>query len=413
MKESVFYLTFYARKPKSKGSEEYPLYARLSCAGQRIEFSIGREVNPEYWDQRRQKSCGRSRRDTELNKFLEMMRARFLEIHNKLTYQGTYINPKVLKDHYYGAAERPPMLCEVFRKVNEQKREEFERGDICKVTLGRWERCVAYLEEFISLNHGGEKDIPVKDVTRGFVQDFEHFVRMSKKCANNTAVRYMRYLKNVIQYAIANKMMTDDPFSGKRFRRTKAERGFLTEQEVERLMSLDLRAFPRLESVRDIFVFCCFTGLAFIDVKSLKYSDISTDSHGKMWIRKSRQKTDELSVIPLLEIPVMLINKYKDHPAVISEGVVLPVSSNQKVNAYLKELADLAKIEKHLTTHLARHTFATMSLNNHVPLETISKMLGHSDISTTQIYAKMLEKTIDEDMDKMRERFSCVRFGGQ
>lgn len=135
------------------------------------------------------------------------------------------------------------MLCDVFRETNVKRKEECERGDICKTTLGRWERCVTYLEEFMSLKLG-ETDIPIKDVTAGFIQDFEHFLRMTKECANNTTVRYLRYLKNVIQYAIANKWITDDPFIGKRFKRTKAERGFLTEDELRRLMLLDLRGFP-------------------------------------------------------------------------------------------------------------------------------------------------------------------------
>lgn len=181
----------------------------------------------------------------------------------------------------------------------------------------------------MTLNRG-EKDIPVKDVTAGFVQDFEHFLRMSKECANNTTVRYLRYLKNVIQYAIANKWISDDPFAGKRFMRTKAERCFLTEPELQRIMALDIKAFPRLESVRDTFVFCCFTGLAFIDVHNLKPSDISTDSDGKMWIRKRREKTEELSVIPLLDIPQEIMRKYMTHPIMLAKGVVLPVMSNQK-----------------------------------------------------------------------------------
>ena len=157
-------------------------------------------------------------------------------------------------------------------------------------------------------------------------------------------------------------------------------------------------------------MFCCFTGLAFIDIKTLRRSDISTDADGKMWIRKAREKTSETSIIPMLEIPVKIMEKYRDHPTVVTRGVVLPVMTNQKANAYLKELADLAKIQKHLTTHIARHTFATMSLNNHVPLETISKMLGHSDITTTQIYAKMLDKTISEDMETMRNKFNGMSF---
>lgn len=410
MKDSFFTLTFFPRKPRSAGSGEYPLYARITTEGQKMEFTIGRKVNPSVWDQRAQRSNGRSRRDIELNKYLEMVRTRFYEIHNRLINEGQFINPQIMKNHYFGMVEKPKMLCDVFRETNIKRREEYERGDIGYATFSRWERCVTYLEEFLTLNRG-EKDIPVKDVTAGFVQDFEHFLRMSKECANNTTVRYLRYLKNVIQYAIANKWISDDPFAGKRFKRTKAERCFLTEPELQRIMALDLKAFPRLESVRDTFVFCCFTGLAFIDVHNLKPSDISTDSDGKMWIRKRREKTDELSVIPLLDIPQEIMRKYMTHPIVLAKGVVLPVMSNQKVNAYLKEIADLAKIPKYLTSHIARHTFATMSLNNHVPLETISKMLGHCDIKTTQIYAKMMDNTISEDMEVMRTKFNRVRLG--
>lgn len=169
-----------------------------------------------------------------------------------------------------------------------------------------------------------------------------------------------------------------------------------------------LTTLPRLDLVRDTFVFCCFTGLAFCDIKSLKRSEITTDADGRMWIRKHREKTGELSVIPLLDVPRRLIEKYRNHPKVLLEGVVLPVISNQRMNAYLKEVADLAKINRHLTSHIARHTFATLSLSNHVPIESISKMLGHSDIRTTQIYAKMQDKTIYEDMATMRNKFDCA-----
>lgn len=407
MKDSFFVLTFFIRKPKARGDGEYPIYARITTNGQSIEFTIGRKVNPEDWDQRRQRTTGRSRRDIELTKYLEMVRSRFCEIHNKLMIEGRYINPKIMKDHYFGQVEKPKMLCDVFRETNIKRKEEFERGDICAATFGRWERCVTYLEDFMMVKFG-QKDIPIKDVTAGFTQDFEHYLRMSKNCANNTTVRYLRYLKNVMQYAIANKWISEDPFIGRRFRRTTAERGFLTEPELNAIMALELSAFPRLENVRDTFVFCCFTGLAFTDIKSLKRSDISTDGDGKMWIRKARNKTGELSVIPMLEIPIKLMEKHASNPIVQTTGVVLPVISNQRMNAYLAEIATLAKVTKHLTTHIARHTFATMSLSNHVPLETISKMLGHSDIKTTQIYAKLQDKTIYEDMEKMRTKFNGV-----
>ncbi len=179
--------------------------------------------------------------------------------------EGRYINPKIMKDHYFGNVEKPKMLCDVFRETNIKRKEELERGDICAATYGRWDRCVTYLEDFMTVKFG-QKDIPIKDVTSGFTQDFEHYLRVSKNCANNTTVRYLRYLKNVMQYAIANKWISEDPFIGRRFKRTNAQREFLSEPELHAIMELNLSAFPRLENVRDTFVFCCFTFVSLANV---------------------------------------------------------------------------------------------------------------------------------------------------
>ena len=405
--DPFFKLAFFPRKPYADRSE-YPLFVRISIGGQRTEFKIGRSVDPANWDQTRNMCRGRSRRDQELNKYLELVRSRFFDIHNMLLRENKPINPAIMKAHFLGTMEHPKMLCEVFRETNEKRKEELDRGDIVKPTYQRWMRCVAYLEEFLKL-HYKVADIPLKEVTSGMLDDFEHFLRMKKSCANNAAVRYLRCVKNVLQYALAHKWITDDPFFGKKYQRTYAERQFLTEKELAAVISLDLKDIPRLEVVRDTFVFCCFTGLAFCDVKTLKKTDITEDSGGCTWIRKPREKTGELSVIPLLDVPRQIAEKYADNPVVVSTGVVIPVITNQKMNAYLKEIADLAKIPKLLTTHVARHTFATMSLCNDVSIEVISKMLGHSDIKTTQIYAKMQDSAVQSGMEKMRRKFADVR----
>lgn len=399
-----FTLTFFTRKPRSEGYTDHKVYVRISVAGQQTDLAIGRSVNPENWNQKRKLSKGRSRRDLELNKYLDEIRARFCEIHTNLVREKKLVNPIVMRDLFLGKVEKPKMLCEIFTESNVKRKEEMERGDMVNATYLRWERCVTYLGEFLRLTMNVD-DIPVRDVTAGMIDDFEHFLRVSKNCANNTAVKYLRYLKNTIQYAIAHKWITEDPFIGRKFHRTQAKRQFLTEAEIMEILKLDFSMMPRLELVRDTFVFCCFTGLAFCDIKSLQWSDIEKDRDGNMWIRKSREKTGELSIIPMLEVPRQIADKYVNHPVAISTGVVLPVCSNQKMNAYLKEIADLAKITKPLTTHIARHTFASLSLNNHVPLESIQKMLGHSDIKTTQIYAKIQDQTVYEDMQTMRNRF--------
>lgn len=300
--DSYFTLSFIARKSRALRNGEYPIFVRITVSGQISEMNLGRSVAPENWDQKRAMSKGRSRRDLELNKYIEVVKARFLEIHNMLVREGKMVNPKILRDHFLGTVEKPKMLCDVFREANEKRKEELDRGDIVKATYQRWTRCVDYLEEFLRLTQNME-DIPIKDVTSGLIDDFEHFLRMKKSCANNAAVRYIRCVKNVMQYAMAHKWITHDPFIGKKYQRTYTERQYLTENELKSVMELDLKALPRLEVVRDTFVFCCFTGLAFCDIKSLLRSNITTDSEGNTWIRKAREKTGEMSIIPMLAVP--------------------------------------------------------------------------------------------------------------
>lgn len=404
---NYYTLSFMMRSARSTRTGEAPIYARITVSGQRAEFNINRNVDPENWNTAKGMSKGRSKRDIELNKYLESIRARISEIHAQLVKDEEVINPVILKNHYLGNIAGPRLLVETFNGVVAQYKEKLEMGDICLCTFLRWERCGKYLSEFLSKREGSP-DIPIKKLTSGMIDDFEHFLRVNKRNGNNAAVKYIRYLKKVTRVAMANKWLEDDPFINKRYTRTEANREALDESEVKKLMSLNLSEFPRLEQVRDVFVFCCFTGLAFIDVATLTKEHIVMNQDGEKWIRKPRQKTDELSCIPLLEIPGRIVEKYANHPTVVAKGVVLPVISNQRMNSYLAEIATLAKVKKHLTTHIARHTFATMSLRNHVPIESISKMLGHSDIQTTQIYARMVDEAISEDMQKMRSKFDCM-----
>lgn len=402
--ESYFSLNFIARKSRVNKEGETAIVLRITMNGQRAEIYTNRYVAPGNWDAGKGQSNGKSKKDLELNRYLNTIRTKICEIHNQLVMRDEMITPEVLKRAFLGKLEKPMMLCDAFRSVNKKMREKFERGDIVEGTVLRWERCVKYLEEFLLLNQG-TKDIPMKKLTSGMVDDFEHFLRVTKQCANNAAVKYLRYLKKVVRVGLANKWIEDDPFLDKRYTRTKAERERLTEEELQRIMDLDLSSLPRLDLVRDTFVFCCFCGLAFIDISTLSRDQIVKDDNGEYWIHKKREKTGEVSTIPLLEIPAKIAAKYRNHPKAVAKNVVIPVISNQRMNSYLDEIATKAEIKKHLTTHIARHTFATMSLNNDVPLETISKMLGHADIATTQIYARMMDKTVSRHMGLMREKF--------
>lgn len=401
---NYYTLTFLIRSARANRSGEAPIFARISVAGQRTEFNVNRNVAPENWNAAKGMAKGRSKKDLELNKYIDSIRVRISEIHAQLIKDEEVINPIVLKDHYLGNIAGPKMLCEVFQEVVDQYKEKMDIGAVCKCTFLRWERCVKYLSEFLQQREG-RPDIPIKKLTSGMIDDFEHFLRITKENGNNAAVKYIRYLKKVTRIAIANKWMDEDPFVNKRYTRTQAKREALNEDELKSLMLLNLTDWPSLEKVRDMFVFCCFTGLAFVDVSTLTKDQIYVDANGEKWIKKPRQKTGEISTIPLLGIPEKILEKYKNHPTVLSKGVLLPLISIQRMNSYLAEIATLAKVKKHLTTHIARHTFACVSLRNHVPIESISKMLGHSDIQTTQIYAKMVDEAISEDMQKMRSKF--------
>lgn len=405
---NYFTLTFMVRKSQQMKSGEVPIFARITVSGQRTEFNINRSVDPDNWNSAKGCAKGRTKKDMEVNKYLDSIRVRLNEIHSQLVKEEEIINPLVLKNHYLGRIAGPRLLVETFKEVIVQYKEMLDRGDICESTYLRWDRCSRYLSEFLQKREG-TPDIPIKKLTSGMIDDFEHFLRVTKENGNNAAVKYIRYLKKVTRIAIANKWLDDDPFINKSYTRTEANREALTEEEMKRIMSLNLIDFPSLERVRDIFIFCCFTGLAFIDVSTLTQEQIVVDGNGEKWIKKHRKKTGELSSIPLLGIPEKILEKYNNHPTVLMKGVMLPVISNQRMNSYLLEIATLARVKKHLTTHIARHTFATISLRNHVPIESISKMLGHSDIQTTQIYAKMLDEAVSEDMQKMRSKFDSMQ----
>lgn len=243
-----------------------------------------------------------------------------------------------------------------------------------------------------------------------FISDFETFLMVDCQCQSNTTAKFMQFFKRIILIARNNGWMLHDPFVNYKIRINKVDRGYLTKEELELIFKKKIE-IPRLEHVRDIFVFSCFTGLAYIDVYNLKESNIRTSFDGNLWIMTKRQKTDVNSNIPLLEVPRKILEKYKGK---LPEGKILPITSNQKMNAYLKEIGDLCEIKKNLTFHLARHTFATtITLSQGVPIETVSKMLGHTNIKTTQIYARITDNKIGHDMDilsgKLKEMESAFQ----
>lgn len=253
------------------------------------------------------------------------------------------------------------------------------------------------MEEFIQAKYR-VKDIALKEVTHSFLVGFEQYLRTEKQCCQNTAAKFLQTLRMIIIEAKNNGWIFNDPFANYRIRLKKVDRGYLTDEELQRILQKKMPC-GRLEQVRDVFIFSCFTGLAYIDVRNLTKENIRTSFDGKLWIMTHRHKTQTSVNVPLLKVPQMLLKKYE---GTLPDGRLLPVLSNQKLNSYLKEIADLCGIEKNITFHLARHTFATtMTLAKGVPIETVSKMLGHTNIVTTQIYARITNDKIGRDMQAL------------
>ena len=235
-----------------------------------------------------------------------------------------------------------------------------------------------------------------------FIRDFEVYLLTKENLSHNTMAKFMQFFKRIIILARNNGVIVHDPFANYKIQLKKVDRGYLTEKELNMIIQ---KTFPikRLEQVRDIFIFSCFTGLAYIDVKELKREDIRSSFDGNKWIMTKRKKTNIDVNVPLMDIPKIILDKYKGQ---LPDGKVLPVLSNQKMNAYLKEIADLCGIKKNLSYHLARHTFATtVTLSKGIPIETVSKMLGHTNIETTQIYARITNEKISKDMEGLSAKF--------
>lgn len=375
---------------------------RITVNGQRAEIQIKRSVEVSKWNSQKECTAGKDRKAMELNHYLDTVRTKVLKIHRELEQDGKPITADILKRRYYGEGDSPKMLLEVFREHNRKYRELMGKDYVAGTVL-RYERTARYLEELLQKEYG-MNDIPLKEINHEFITKFEHYVKTEKSCAQNAAVKYLKNLKKIIKAALVNKWITDDPFLEIHFKQTRTNRAFLTEEELGILLKKEF-TIPRLQTVKDIFVFCALTGLAFTDVQHLRHDHIIKDGNGEYWIRKAREKTDNMCDIPLLDIPRMILEKYKGHPECMKKGVLLPVPSNQRMNSYLKEIADTCGITKPLSTHVARHTFATVALANRVSMESVAKMLGHTDIRTTRIYVRILDKTVSEEMKGMKSKF--------
>ena len=386
MKRNSFNVLFFIKKAKLLKNGEASVCMRITVNGARVENNIRMSIEPALWNQAKECAKGKSRKACELN---------------------LYITARILQEKFFGANEEVKevrTLIQTIQEHNDQCRELVGK-DYALITVRRYESCKRYLAELIKLKYDKE-DLPLSEINGELVRAFEFYLKTEKECQQNTVIRYMKCLKKITNLALANEWITKDPFIGIKFHEKEVIREFLTMDELLTIYNKEF-SLDRITVVRDVFTFAAFTGLAFIDVQQLSAEHIVQDNNGNYWIRKPRQKTKNMCNIPLLDIPMQILEKYKSHPTCQKKNVLLPVPCNQKMNSYLKEIADLCGISKCLTTHTARHSYATsVCLANGVSIENVAKMLGHSNIKMTQHYARVLDSSIFKDMMNVKSALS-------
>lgn len=403
VKRNTLSVLFIIKKAKLLKNGEAPICMRITVNKRVAEVMIKRSIPVDLWNQKKECSKGKDRVAIELNHYINTVRAKVLQIHRELEIDNKPITADIIKDCFYGRDKVQRTLLEVYAEHNEKCRALIGK-EYTESTVTKFDTSINRLKEYIrSCYH--RDDIMLAELDGQFIRDFDFWLKTEKHCQNNSALKHLKNLKKVVRIALANDWIKKNPFYGIHFKQEEVNVEFLSREELDVLMNKEF-TIKRLEQVRDIFVFCCFTALAFVDVQQLSREHLIKDNNGALWIRKARQKTNQMCNIPVLSIPQRILRKYEDNVECIKKGVLLPVISNQRMNAYLKEIADLCSITKRLTTHVARHTAATVVfLANDVSMENVSKILGHSNIRMTQHYAKVLDSSIMRDMVNVERNF--------
>lgn len=383
-----------------------PVYLRITIGGQRIEISSKRYVNPDKWTTSAQKLSGSSEEVKSLNTHLKNLELQVYEAYHVMIDWKVPVTVSGLKSLLTSDEEvlTSNMLIPIFEQHNKQVAtlvgKEYARG-----TLDRYVTSLKHTKEFLQWKYK-ILDIDIKRIDHEFIMSYDFYLRSERNCNNNSTVKYLKNFKKIILICIANGWLDKDPFIKYKPKVKEVKRDYLNAEELVLMASKTLIS-DRVRQVRDIFLFSCYTGLAYADVKKLKRSELVTGLDGQKWIYTSRQKTDTDSRIPLLPQALRLLAQYEDHPQCVDDGLLLPVLSNQKMNSYLKQIADACGITKELTYHIARHTFATtITLANGISIESVSKMLGHTNIKTTQHYAKILDAKVSADMNQLKRKLA-------
>ena len=399
MVRSSFAILFFIRESRVRKDGTASIEIVLTVNGERCAFSTGKRVKSCNWDKTKQQVKGKDEEAQSLNNYLKAIKAKLYQKEAELLDRGFIITAELLRDAYFDKVEslKEKSLFEVFEEHNKEQ-EKLVGNGVSKATYWISVYTVRLLKEFVQQKYKRE-DLYLRELNLNFIQSFHTFLRIDKGMAQNSSTKHLKLLKKIVNLAVANSYMATNPFITYKIEREPVEIDFLDEEELRKIINFDT-PLPRLERAKDMFLFGCFTGLSYIDIKTLAPEHFEKDNTGRIWIKKRRVKTGVLSRIPLLPIAKLILDKYKGGEK------LLPIQDPADINKYLKDIAILCDIKKRITFHTSRHTFAsTVTLANNISLEVVSKMLGHTNTRMTNHYAKLIDKCIGEQMDKLMDTF--------
>ncbi|PVH26827.1 site-specific integrase [Sphingobacterium corticibacter] len=404
-KKSTFKLLFYLKKNELKKNGNAPIMARITIDGTPKTFGTKLEIDPNNWDLKHGRVQGKSAHALSINRKLDNIRGRIDKIYEDMLKQEGFATSQKVKLSFLGVGVMEDAILKVFNDQNEDFKKLVEKGERALSTYYKYIVVYNHLAKFIKERYHRD-DMAFRELTGDFIREFDFYLRYDLQSSHNTVWVYTLPVLSLVELAIKKGLIRDNPFQDYEINMEETDRGYILKEDVEKL-TMCVPPHPRYELVKDLFIFSCFTGLAYADIKKLTRNNIHSFFDGHQWIISRRKKSDIASNVRLMEIPKRIIEKYQ---GTTRNEFIFPVPTNSTCNTHIGKLVEKAEIitEQKVTFHTARHTFGTMFLTEGVPLESLSKMMGHKNISTTQIYAKITSQKISKDMDLVTPKFKAM-----
>jgi len=400
--ENSIRILFWLYKSKANSKGLAPLFMRLTVNGTKTEVSTGLQLSAKSWNVNTGSIRGSSNEAKEMNKRIDLLKGAALKAYNGLTEQDLPITAEQVKNRLAQKEQQSKTLLEAFAFHNNMMAKKVGI-ETAKATLDKYLTLQVKVKQFLT-DEMGRTDIYLKDLNHQFILEFETYLKVNQQLSHNTAIKYVQFTKKIIHLSLANSWINVNPFKNFRCSLITKERGYLTMDEIKTITNKPIN-LGRLHLPRLIFIFSCYTGLSYADMKKLCCKHIETKEDGRRWIVLNRQKTGVRSAIPLLPQALEILDRFEPPFIPDLDLPLLPMISNQKMNVYLKEIGEFCGINKRLTFHLARHSFATsVTMSHGVDISSISKMLGHVSLKTTQHYCKVVDTKVQDDMKRLEEK---------